>query len=112
MPQKAQNWPKFPLKIYRNLLSSIYRKIGKMNLSIIIDKLSVIGNSIRGFDPVFVLTLAVLVLTMASCQVVIQQINNSFRAFNALQSGKLFYIRASYVTSCSKNPLIAIKAIF
>ena len=45
MPQKAQNWPIFLLKIYRNLLSSICRKIGKMNLSIIIDKLSVIGNS-------------------------------------------------------------------
>ena len=45
MPQKAQNWPLFLLKIYRNLLSSICRKIGKMNLSIIIDKLSVIGNS-------------------------------------------------------------------
>ena len=45
MPKKAQNWPIFSLKIYRNLLSSIYRKIGKMNLSIIIDKLSVIGNS-------------------------------------------------------------------
>ena len=45
MPQKAQNWPIFLLKIYRNLLSSICRKIGKMNLSTIIDKLSVIGNS-------------------------------------------------------------------
>ena len=45
MPKKAQNWPIFLLKIYRNLLSSICRKIGKMNLSIIIDKLSVIGNS-------------------------------------------------------------------
>ena len=41
MPQKGPNFT----EIFRNLPSFIYRKIGKMDLSIIIDKLSVNGIS-------------------------------------------------------------------